>query len=72
MANDEEMIVLFEDFERQRRQFYHGQSLFTNTYNRKLFPKTFSFNESIVEPFIHLQIANPHFAYGNFFALLFM
>jgi hypothetical protein len=26
MANDEEMFVLFEDFERQWRQFYHGQS----------------------------------------------
>jgi hypothetical protein len=30
MANDEEMFVLFEDFERQRRQFYHAQSPFTS------------------------------------------
>jgi hypothetical protein len=50
MANDEEMFVLFEDFERERRQFYHGQSPFTNMYNWKLFPKTFSFNQSIHKP----------------------
>jgi hypothetical protein len=44
MANDEEMFVLFEDFERQRRQFYHGQSPFTNIQGastKTLYPNIF-------------------------------
>jgi hypothetical protein len=63
MANDEEMFVLFEDIERQRRrkQFYQGQNPFINlteNYFKKHFRLTKNLAEnviSIVEPFIHPQ-----------------
>jgi hypothetical protein len=75
MANDEEMFVLFEDFEKQRRQFYYGQSPFTNiTENcfQKHFRLTKNLSEnviSIVEPFFYPQTCL--FGYGHFFCPLY-
>jgi hypothetical protein len=71
MANDEEMFVLFEDIERQRRrkQFYQGQNPFINL-TENYFKKTFSFNKKFSRKCdkycgTFYSSTNPLFGYGR-------